>query len=107
MQVWLKVRHFIHVPVSDNLWTSFVNNIKTIAHKRSTRVVVAKLLFGATVYYIWQERNKRLYKKKARQVDQVFELIFKTTRLKLMSLILKDSDDVARIRIEWNIARNM
>ncbi|GKE34623.1 hypothetical protein Tco_1453945 [Tanacetum coccineum] len=80
-----------------------VDTIQSSGHKKLARVVVAKVLFGATIYYIWQERNNRLFKKKARQVDQIFELIFSTTRLKLMALNMKNSADVVRIRREWNI----
>lgn len=76
--------------------------IKPIAHKRLVRVVMEKLLFGAIVYYIWHERNNRLFKKKSRQVDQNFDIIFSNMHLKLMTIKFKDSSYVDRMKIEWN-----
>ncbi|GJV60324.1 RNA-directed DNA polymerase, eukaryota, reverse transcriptase zinc-binding domain protein [Tanacetum coccineum] len=89
-----KVKVLFHIPDIGNSRRSVVN---TIAHKKLARLVVAKVLFGATIYYIWQERNNKLFKKKARQVDQIFELIFSTTRLKLMALNMKNSVDVVEM----------
>lgn len=76
--------------------------VKPISHKRLARVVVEKLLFGAFVYYIWQERNNRFFKKKSRQVDQILDIIFSTMHLKLMTIKFKDSSYVDRMKIEWN-----
>lgn len=46
-------------------------------------------MLGASVYFIWQERNSRLFRDKSRSVDVVFDLIKKTVRLKLMGLDIK------------------
>ncbi|GJY18586.1 polypyrimidine tract-binding protein homolog 2 isoform X1 [Tanacetum coccineum] len=103
LQVWQRVKVLFYIPDIGNSWRSVVNTIQSSAHKKLARVVVAKVLFGATIYYIWHERNNRLFKKKARHADQIFELMFSTTRLKLMALNMKNSADVVHIRREWNI----
>ncbi|PWA67684.1 RNA-directed DNA polymerase, eukaryota, Reverse transcriptase zinc-binding domain protein [Artemisia annua] len=95
LQVWLKVKAYILITNVGNSWMDFVLAVKSIAHMRLEKAVVASILFGATVYFIWQERNNRLFKKKWRPVDQVFDIIFSTTRLKLMTLKFKDSVYVA------------
>ncbi|GJU48573.1 lysine histidine transporter-like 8 protein [Tanacetum coccineum] len=43
--------------------------------KRSVRSVIVKLVFAASCYYIWQERNYRLFKNEKRSEDQVIEVI--------------------------------
>ncbi|GJV89903.1 hypothetical protein Tco_1533841 [Tanacetum coccineum] len=103
LKFWSKAKALIHIPRVDNSWRSFVMAVKPIAHMRWAKVIVAKLLFSATVYFVWQERNNRLFNKKSRSVDQVFEIIFSTTRLKLMTLKFKDSTFVDRMKIKWNL----
>nr|GEW66990.1 hypothetical protein [Tanacetum cinerariifolium] len=41
------------------------------AKRKSTHVVIAKMVLAASTYFIWQERNWRLFKKSKRQVNQV------------------------------------
>lgn len=43
-----------------------------------------------------------IYGRKSRQMDQNFDIIFSTTRLKLMTIKFKDSSYVDRMKIEWN-----
>ncbi|XP_071727851.1 uncharacterized protein [Rutidosis leptorrhynchoides] len=65
--------------------------------------VVPKLVFAAMVYYIWQERNNRLFGGKSRSVDQMFKVIFSTVRLKLLSLKFKESRDVRVLKDNWKV----
>lgn len=59
-------------------------------------------MLGASVYFIWQERNSRLFRDKSRSVDVVFDLIKKTVRLKLMGLDIKWSPAVRAADQVWN-----
>ncbi|XP_071729411.1 uncharacterized protein [Rutidosis leptorrhynchoides] len=57
-------KKFTHVVAVAN-WSSDWKNLREIlipyANRNVARGVVAKLVFGALVYYVWQERNNRLY----------------------------------------------
>ncbi|XP_071734230.1 uncharacterized protein [Rutidosis leptorrhynchoides] len=65
--------------------------------------VSQQILFGTLVYYLWQERNNRLYGKKARSVDHIFEIVFSTVRMKLMSLKFRDSPFVREMKDNWKV----
>ncbi|XP_071727818.1 uncharacterized protein [Rutidosis leptorrhynchoides] len=67
------------------------------------RVVVAKLCFAAVIYFIWQERNNRMFKKSHRTEVKLFEDIFSTVRLKLLSLRFKNSGYVDSMKQTWQI----
>ncbi|GJT91068.1 putative reverse transcriptase domain, reverse transcriptase zinc-binding domain protein [Tanacetum coccineum] len=54
LQVWSMAKVLIHFPSVDNSWRSFVMDVKPIAQMRWAKVIVAKRLFGATVYFVWQ-----------------------------------------------------
>ncbi|GKC33337.1 reverse transcriptase domain, reverse transcriptase zinc-binding domain protein [Tanacetum coccineum] len=44
-----------------------------LAKKRSVRSIVSRLLLAASTYYIWQERNGRIFKKRNRSKEQQVE----------------------------------
>ena len=95
------MKALIYISDIGQSWKDFV--LKPVVHIQSARIVVAKLLFGASVCFKWQERNNRLFLKKSRQVEQVFDIIFATTRIQMMTLKFKDSDYVDCLKTEWNL----
>nr|XP_043629999.1 uncharacterized protein LOC122601298 [Erigeron canadensis] len=60
------------------VWDDIVSEILPFAHKNSIKSVVTKLLFTAAVYYIWRERNSRLFAQKKRAPDQHADAIIHT-----------------------------
>ncbi|GJX34832.1 hypothetical protein Tco_0246389 [Tanacetum coccineum] len=60
-----------------------------LAKIRSTRSVVSKLVFAASNYFIWQERNNRLFMMTSRSRDQVINIIKSNVRLKLLTCKFK------------------
>ncbi|GJZ03726.1 hypothetical protein Tco_0537001 [Tanacetum coccineum] len=63
---------------------------------RSTRSVISRLVLAAMCYYIWQERNARLFKKNSKSSLLICETIITNVRLKLVSFRLKKNN--ARVR---------
>ncbi|XP_071714988.1 uncharacterized protein [Rutidosis leptorrhynchoides] len=102
-RVWDQVKQLIQIPISGNCWQVFVQLLAPITHRRVSRVVVAKLLFAASIYFIWQERNARLFSNKSRTSDLLFQNIFSTVRYKLLSLRFKDSVQVRQLKMLWKI----
>ncbi|XP_071689011.1 3-ketoacyl-CoA synthase 9-like [Rutidosis leptorrhynchoides] len=88
---FFKSKNLIQFHIGSNAWMDIVSILAPIAHRRVARVVVAKLVVAATLYFIWQKRNQRLFKGKARSVDHISQIIFYNVRLKLLSLKFKDS----------------
>ncbi|XP_071739508.1 uncharacterized protein [Rutidosis leptorrhynchoides] len=70
---------FFECPYSKHVWSLVA------------RVVVSKILFSASVYFIWQERKSRLFNNVGRNPDQLVKAIVSTVRLKMLSLKFKDS----------------
>ncbi|GJY49962.1 hypothetical protein Tco_0439918 [Tanacetum coccineum] len=80
---------FTGVPNMPSSLDLIVDILKPISQKRSARNVIVKLVFAASCYFIWQERNNRLFKNQKRSEDQVIEVIKSTVRLKLLSCKFK------------------
>ncbi|GJS26095.1 hypothetical protein Tco_0486715 [Tanacetum coccineum] len=73
------------------------------AKRRSARSVVAKLVVAACSYYIWQERNLRLFMNQKRSHSQVTDCIKSSIRLKLLSCTFKKSKDALLFKRLWNL----
>ncbi|GKD13681.1 hypothetical protein Tco_1198088, partial [Tanacetum coccineum] len=68
------------------------------------RSICSRLVVAASTYYIWQERNNHIFRKKARNVEQVRDTIIATVRLKIISLRFKKSLKVAKALKVWKIS---
>ncbi|GJV15420.1 reverse transcriptase zinc-binding domain-containing protein [Tanacetum coccineum] len=80
-----------------------VQALMPIMKRRTTNSVVAKLVVAAATYYVWQERNWRLFKKGKRSPDQIVECIKSSVRLKLLSCKLKKSKNGERLARLWDL----
>lgn len=66
--------------------------------------IIQRLVMGATVYFIWQERNLRFFQGKSRNVASLCCIIKEQVRLRLMSLRIKNSLHVIKAAQVWNFS---
>ncbi|GKA01819.1 retrovirus-related pol polyprotein from transposon TNT 1-94 [Tanacetum coccineum] len=102
-QVWFKVKRFAGLSNSMPSIDSIIHDIIPFAKRKSSRSIIAKLVVAATTYFIWQERNNRMFKKSTRSVEQVADCIINVVRLKLLSCKWKKSKAVCDIIGLWNL----
>ncbi|GKB59694.1 hypothetical protein Tco_0915880 [Tanacetum coccineum] len=63
-----------------------------------------RIVVAATSYYIWLERNGRLFKKKTSTPGQIVDVIFSTVRLKLVTFKFKKMSTKSRLLLDqWKI----
>ncbi|GKC44954.1 putative reverse transcriptase domain-containing protein, partial [Tanacetum coccineum] len=62
-----------------------------------------KLVVAAVAYFIWQERNRRLFKKSKRSAKEVIGCIMASVRLKLLSCHFKKSRDGVMFAHLWEL----
>ncbi|KAK1425940.1 hypothetical protein QVD17_21305 [Tagetes erecta] len=93
---------FFECPFSRRIWDSLcgkallesypsdlkscISNLSNEAMGKSFKSIVQRLMLAAMVYFIWQERNIRLFQEKCRNYEEVCKLIEETVRLKLLGL---------------------
>ncbi|GKC45282.1 hypothetical protein Tco_1063004, partial [Tanacetum coccineum] len=94
LQVWEHLKHFTCISNVPSDLNSIMDFITPLAKMRSARSIIFKLVFAASCYFIWQERNFRLFKKTKRTREQVIEAIKNTVRLKLLSCSFKKTLNV-------------
>ncbi|GJR13403.1 putative RNA-directed DNA polymerase [Tanacetum coccineum] len=69
---------------------------------KSVWSIIQRLGIGATVYFLWQERNLRMFQNKERSVDSVCCIIKDYVRLRLLSLKIKKSKQSLEAVGIWN-----
>ncbi|GKF32082.1 hypothetical protein Tco_0101880, partial [Tanacetum coccineum] len=73
------------------------------AKRRTTKIIIVKLVIAASAYFLWHERNWRLFKKSKRTTSQVIKCAASLVRLKLLSCKLKKSKDSQMFATLWDL----
>ncbi|GJR88942.1 putative RNA-directed DNA polymerase, eukaryota, reverse transcriptase zinc-binding domain protein [Tanacetum coccineum] len=96
-QVWRYVRTFTGMDSANPTLADIMLYCQPLSNKRTVKRVVGKLLFAAASYYVWLERNNRLFKSIRRQPKELCDLIIVTIRLKLLTFKFKNTVKVERL----------
>ncbi|GJY25759.1 putative RNA-directed DNA polymerase [Tanacetum coccineum] len=101
--VWNRLKGLAGLDSSNCNIYVIIQDLLPYVKSRTTRCVIAKLVVAASAYYVWQERNWRLFQKGKRSIDQVVECIKSVVRLKLLSCKLKKSKSGERLAKLWDL----
>ncbi|GJX80225.1 reverse transcriptase domain, reverse transcriptase zinc-binding domain protein [Tanacetum coccineum] len=104
-QVWSMVRAKANMDDIGPNWEDIVNWIMPMSSNRLAISIIARLVLGATTYFIWKERNLRIFKNQSRTISQVYDIILHNVRLKLRTLNFKNTWKVRLILAIWNVTR--
>nr|GEU41753.1 hypothetical protein [Tanacetum cinerariifolium] len=100
IHVYFELEHIR--PVLNDITSWFQN----IASQRSIQAIVGKLLLAGSSYFLWRERNDRLFKGTRRSLEELRDLTVVTIRLKLMSFRFKNTNRVKRMLERWKMPSN-
>ncbi|GJT55811.1 reverse transcriptase domain, reverse transcriptase zinc-binding domain protein [Tanacetum coccineum] len=101
-QVWSKVRVLMDA-IPPHL-SDVVAFIVLLSKGKTVVSIISRIVVVATSYYIWLERNGRLFKKKTSTPSQIVDVIFSTVRLKLVTFKFKKMSTKSRLLIDqWKI----
>nr|GEU29920.1 hypothetical protein [Tanacetum cinerariifolium] len=84
-------------------FASIITHLMPIAKRKSSKSCIGKLVVAAAAYFVWHERNSRLFNKVKRSVTEVVDCILSTVRLKLLSYRFKKSRDAIQFARLWEI----
>nr|XP_043629994.1 uncharacterized protein LOC122601294 [Erigeron canadensis] len=102
-QVWSQLKSLSGMHGVGAKWRDIVDWLLPLSKSSSIKSVLGRLLLAATAYFIWQERNARLFTDMKRSVNQLVAIIMDTVRLKLVSLRFKSSAKDAHLLVDWQI----
>ena len=62
-----------------------------------------RLVLGAAVYVVWQERNARLFKNKERNVEVLIKNAMESIIWRIMSFVVKNTCVVKEVEGIWRV----
>lgn len=104
--VWRHMTTFMGIPNMPMELSAIIDFISPYAKLKSIRSVVSKLVFAASCYNIWNERNCRLFKKEKRSQEQIIELIKSNARMKLMTCLFMKSHYSKELADIWVLPKS-
>nr|GEX41402.1 reverse transcriptase domain, reverse transcriptase zinc-binding domain protein [Tanacetum cinerariifolium] len=78
-----------------------------LRHNRSIKSVLRRIILAACVYFIWNERNKRLFTSDKKDSKELTAKIVNYVRLKLTSLTVKRTSQTEEISKLWKVELDM
>ncbi|GJT80868.1 protein LAZ1 [Tanacetum coccineum] len=101
--VWNLIRGLVGMdvvpPVLDNILAWF----QLMGNKRTIQNIVGKILFAAASYFIWLERNNRLFKNNRRTQEELRDAIVVMVHLKLTTFRFKNKAEVHSLLSLWKM----
>ncbi|PWA44536.1 RNA-directed DNA polymerase, eukaryota, Reverse transcriptase zinc-binding domain protein [Artemisia annua] len=95
-RLWERLKSMAGLDNISNIWAQNVSGIVNFPAKNTIWNVIQRLVWGASVYFIWQERNMRLFDGHSRTEDQLFKVITEAVKFRIMGLKLKFTPDVLK-----------
>nr|GEY66007.1 hypothetical protein [Tanacetum cinerariifolium] len=74
-KVWLAIRHLAGMDTIGPNLSDIIMHLTPIAHRRTKDSIFGKLILAAPAYFIWVERNNRLFRSLSKNVDDVCDMI--------------------------------
>ncbi|GKD46635.1 hypothetical protein Tco_1271280 [Tanacetum coccineum] len=87
-------------------WDDIISTLANQKHNKSIKSVLRRLTLAACVYYILQERNKRIFTSDKKKSNELVAEIFNHLRLKLASLTVKRTAQVVEVSKKWKVKMN-
>nr|XP_043613661.1 uncharacterized protein LOC122585600 [Erigeron canadensis] len=103
--VWGQIKHMANMSAVVESWDSIAGWLisRSSSTQNSAESVIARLLVAAASYFLWLERNSRLFSNTKCSEAQVREKIVTTLRLKLLSLKFKATTSNRQLLKMWDI----
>ncbi|GKB63570.1 putative RNA-directed DNA polymerase [Tanacetum coccineum] len=102
-QVWATVRRLASMDNVPPVLQNILLYLQPMAHKRTAKSIIGKILLVAAIYFIWIERNNHLFKDIKKNPEELCDMIMITVRLKLITLRFKNTNSVNSMLERWKL----
>ena len=106
LRIWKEFKKKIEQEDLPDSWDDIVRCMIRMKCNRSIKSILRRVGFAACVYYIWNERNKRLFSDEKRKVEDLINEIHNHLRLKLSSLHVKETTQFTDVCNKWKVVMN-
>ncbi|GKB33065.1 RNA-directed DNA polymerase, eukaryota, reverse transcriptase zinc-binding domain protein [Tanacetum coccineum] len=90
-ELWRKICSLADFQENSLDLESIIQSLSNLNNGNNIRSIIRRLLFNASIYNIWKERNGRIFRDNKRSCAEVYKSIEEMIKNKLLGLIFKDS----------------
>ncbi|GJT77731.1 putative RNA-directed DNA polymerase [Tanacetum coccineum] len=101
-QVWCHFKEMVRLQFAPNSLSEIVPYVCGRPLNKSVWSISQRLVIGALVYFIWQERNLRFFQQKNRTFSDLCGIIKENVRLRLLSLKIRGSRQAKEAAGIWD-----
>ncbi|XP_021979813.1 uncharacterized protein LOC110875929 [Helianthus annuus] len=102
-KIWNIVNKRVDMGNVNDTWSSIMAWIEQHASSKKLEHIVCKLVVAASTYFIWQERNNRLFSHLQRREETVAQLILDMVRLRIMGFKVGGDIGHRKLLERWEI----
>ncbi|GKB99239.1 homeodomain-like protein [Tanacetum coccineum] len=102
-QVWNLVRPLAGMDLVQPRIHDIRMYLQPIVHRCTTKSVIGRLILVTTAYFLWFERNNRLFKNTRRKPEVLRDIIMVTVRLKMITFRFKNTSSVTQLLSRWKL----
>ena len=106
MAIWGSMKMKMSIDNLPDEWNNVVVMMEDMQCNNNIWSVLNKLIIATTVYYIWKERNERLFSQNVKTTEVVLHVIQEQIRLQLLSLQVKKTIHTTKVADVWKIKFN-
>ncbi|GJU41838.1 RNA-directed DNA polymerase, eukaryota, reverse transcriptase zinc-binding domain protein [Tanacetum coccineum] len=103
-KVWGMVLSMTDIDNIKYEWEEIIHLLINAGNGNNINSVCRRLMLGASVYNIWNERNRRIFQDKKLNEEDIVKRITEVVKCKLSCLIVKDSAAVRKMEDKWSIS---
>ena len=101
-KIWDEIKIMAKLHKAPDKWSDILSFMLHRPFTKSIWSVLQRLVIGACIYFVWQERNLRTFQDQARSCDVLCKLIKDTVRLRIMGLSINNSLQVFEAANIWD-----
>ncbi|GJX69408.1 hypothetical protein Tco_0305135 [Tanacetum coccineum] len=102
-KVWRSLKKQEKFDFMPDNWDAIMAAMTQLRHNRSIKSVLRRIILAACVYFIWKERNKRLFTSDKKDSNDLTAEIVNYVRLKLTSLTVKMTSQTEEVCKLWKV----
>ncbi|XP_022019075.1 uncharacterized protein LOC110919105 [Helianthus annuus] len=102
-KVWNIVNRRIDMGNVNDTWNSILVWIEQNSASKKLEHIVCKLVVAASAYFIWQERNNRLFSNVQRNEDTVAQVVLDMVRLRIMGFKIGRDANHGKLLEAWRL----
>ncbi|XP_071696405.1 uncharacterized protein [Rutidosis leptorrhynchoides] len=103
MEVWCSLKSKLVFKGLQNQVKDTVQALAQYPYSNNIWCILNRAVLAAFIYFIWHERNDRVFKKKKRSAAEIVSCIQKHVRMKMHVLKVKNSNAVLRAASMWKL----